>query len=219
VPEISKVNMSEITSYDDLYSRATSSVYTTADIYTAVEAEATDMKREGAPSFYVNESGNTIYFMDNYNSDTSSGALYEIKITDNKLGTPSKIDNNVYSFEKMYGSDNTVYYKDVKDSSGDLYYNNKLVDSDVYTYSAYQIEGTDSIIYYADYNSVKQLGTLKVYNGKEPKKIGDDIHSYSAINENRILYLVDYSVDRAKGDLYLYNGSDKKKEIDTDVTA
>jgi hypothetical protein len=215
---ITKVNISEVVSYDDLYMRATDSLDAATEVYTAINSAAAEVKHSGSTSYYLSHSGNAVYYLDDYDAANSSGDLYEIKITGDKLGSPSKIEDDVYSLQLLYNSDSLLYFKEVKDSSGDMYLDNKLVDSDVYIYTAYEAADTDSILYYVDYNTDKATGTLKLYQGKTSVKIGDDIHSYYAIGEKRVIYLADYNTNRGKGDLYLYNGSDKKKKIDTDVT-
>lgn len=216
--DLTKINLSEVTSYDDLYTRASDSVFTGTEVYTAIGSEVATIKQTDTFSYYLSKSGDAIYYLDNYNDTDYSGDLYEVKITDNKLGTPSKIEDDVYSIQILYNSGSLLYFKDVKDTTGDMYLDKELIDSDVYIYSVYEVADTDSITYYADYNSDKTTGTLKMYQGKKPVKIGDDIHSYFTINEKRVIYLSDYDIDMDKGDVYLYNGSDKRKKIDTDVT-
>lgn len=215
---ITKINLSEVTSYDDLYYSATDNLEATTDVYTASGPAAEAVKQSGGSSYRLSKSGDTVYYLDNFDSVSGSGDLYEIRITDNKPGTPSKIDSDVNSLQILHKNDSLLYFKNVKDYSGDMYIGNKLVDSDVYIYGNYEMVGSDFITYYVNYDGDKMTGTLKVYTGKNSVKIGDDIHSQYAVSEKRIIYMTNYNSDYNKGDIYLYNGTDKKKEIDTDVT-
>jgi hypothetical protein len=74
----------------------------------------------------------------------------------------------------------------------------------------------EKVFYFIDWNDEKNYGTLKVYNGKEAVKIGDDVHSFSVISEDKILYLYDYSFNYYKGELYEWDDGDTRK-IDDDV--
>lgn len=217
--EIAKVNLSEVTSFDSLYSTVSNNLLTQGEVYAAIKATNASVPQENGTSYYVKDNGELLYYLDNYDSMENTYDLYGVKISNGKMDIPTKIDEDVYGFELVNGSDTLVYYKDVKNDAGDLYIDMKLVDSDVYTYSVMGIQGTDMVLYYVDYDSDTESGSLKIYDGKNTKKIGDDIVSYNVIDESNILYLMDYDFYSARGDLYLYNGTDKKKQIDTDVTA
>jgi hypothetical protein len=217
--EIAKVNISEVTSYDEIYNMASNAVFSSMEVYAAAATEKVTVKQDNNTEYYLKDDGDAFYYLYNYDDVNSEGDLYEVRILDGKPQAPEKIDEKVYSVDLLYDANTVVYYKNVKDHAGDLYLNNELFESDVYVDSAYIKEGTDNILYFVDFDYDTQIGTLKMYDGKKKIKIGDDINSYSVVNGNKILYLMDYNTDSAQGDLYLYDGSDKRKEIDTDVTA
>ena len=77
----------------------------------------------------------------------------------------------------------------------------------------------DGVAYAVDYDGNKGRATLKLYNGKENRKIADDVYAYHVFDEKNIAVLVNYSLDSKEGDLKYYRGKDKLLEIDEDVTA
>ena len=110
-----------------------------------------------------------------------------------------------------------IYYlTDVNESEGELYCNEDYVDSDVFVGSLKEVK--DGVAYAVDYDSNKGRATLKLYNGKEDRKIADDVYAYHVFDEKNVVVLVDYSLDRKEGDLKYYKGKDKLAEIDEDVT-
>lgn len=111
---------------------------------------------------------------------------------------------------------NLVYYGalDVEHQSCDLYVDDKKVDSDVHAYSV-RCEENGHMIYYIDRED--ESGTLKLYDGKESKKIADDTRSALYFDDQKIAVLVDFSSKYNRGDLKLYNGKELI-QIDTDVS-
>lgn len=103
---------------------------------------------------------------------------------------------------------------DPEHQSCDLYIGDNKVDSDVHTYSV-RCEENGHIIYYTDRED--DIGTLKLYDGKETKKIADDTRSALYFDDRKIAVLVDFSSKHNRGDLKLYNGKELIK-IDTDVS-
>ena len=61
------------------------------------------------------------------------------------------------------------------------------------------------------------VGTLKVYDGKKPAKIADDVYSFITNGDSNVAYLSDYDVEDSEGEAYLYNGAKEPKLIDRDV--
>lgn len=216
--DIKKVKMSEISSYNDVYYMVSDALNTSTDMYVAIKSTPVLFEAKEGSNFWINDEGNMIYYLDDYSIKDNSWDLYTVKVAGNKLDKPAKFDEEVNNFY-LYDDGRVVYFKDVKNSSGDMYIDKKKVDSDVYSYYVVQIPDSDSYVYYVDYNSSKERGTLKLYNGKKSIKIADDIHDFYAFGEKKIVYLQDYNISREKGDLFLYNGSSKPKAIDQGVTA
>lgn len=76
----------------------------------------------------------------------------------------------------------------------------------------------DCVLYYTDWNSEKEYGTLKMFRNGTKIKIADDVHDFVHTNDDNILYLYDTSINSYTGTLYLYNNG-KPKKIDDDVIA
>ena len=96
--------------------------------------------------------------------------------------------------------------------------NGKKVDDDAYVYAISYSEESKSLLYYVDWNSDKERGTLKKYNGKKTALVKDDVHAYLFTPKGEVLFLYDYSVDSYRGELWILNGS-KTKKLDDDVVA
>ena len=158
------------------------------------------------------------YFLDDV-SDGGDGDLYKATITDGQIGKPELFDSDVNnSWIFLTSKDEIAYYKNVdsSDDKGDLYINGEEIDYDVYLWSFQYLD--DAILYYTDWNSDKQLGTLKMYDNGTKTKIADDVNSFQITNDNDIVYLYDYSTNYYTGTLYLYHKGDATK-IDDDVAA
>ncbi|MGN0400413.1 MAG: zinc ribbon domain-containing protein [Blautia sp.] len=114
--------------------------------------------------------------------------------------------------------DGNVYYiMDRHDDAGELYCNEKEIDSDVFPGSVKFLD--DSILYGVDYDSSNERATLKLYDGKKDKTIADDVYSYKAFDENNVAIIVDYNTKRYNGDLKYYRGKEELIHLDEDVSA
>ncbi|TAH71520.1 MAG: hypothetical protein EWM47_04505 [Anaerolineaceae bacterium] len=202
----------------DLQEKIRASRNLSDDIYLALGEKETTIDCINARNWSINKAG-SIYFLDDYNDEKGYGTLMFAAIKNGSLEKPVKIDDDVMGYQFGNENENIFYFKDIKNSSGDVYMNNKLVASDVYISSLYNYKDTDKLLYYIDYSDKSQSGTLCLYDGKVETKIADDVSYFSPINDKNIAYLMDYRFDREKGDLMLYNGKKKPTPIDTDVTA
>lgn len=174
------------------------------------------------------------YDMTNVIADTNAQCLYmkkandEGEITDlvklsyatNTMGLMEVIDHEV-DYLKTLINGNLYYMKEVDEGlTGDLYCNAKKIDYDVAMYSIKKVEESDVFFYVADVNSSYDLGTLKLYDGAETKKIADDVvgdsNFYQPLGAESIAVLVDYNFEKYRGDLKVYNGKELKT-VDTDV--
>lgn len=215
--EITKVSLSEVEYYDDVYNMAMEALASSKNVYVAMKAETVVLDQKNSSNYYITDSGDKIYYLNNYDSDSGTGDLLVATISASKIGKAEEIDDDVYSYIVTGAKDTLVYYKNVRDSSGDMYKDGKKLDKDVYIYSIQMIGDTDTFVYYTDYSYDSEEGTLKLIKGKDSKEIADDVHAYIAFSEKSIVYLQDYNLQKYEGDAYLYNGSKKSKEIDEDV--
>ena len=147
---------------------------------------------------------------------TRTYTLMSFQIGESSDGSCKIVAENVDSIQML--TEGKIYYlTDVNESAGELYCNGEHVDSDVFVGSLENVK--DGVAYAVDYDGNKGRATLKLYNGKENRKIADDVYAYHVFDEKNIAVLVNYSLDSKEGDLKYYRGKDKLLEIDEDVTA
>lgn len=213
-----KVKLSEITSISDVSDLVDAALYASSEMYTASGAAMSLLEQTDASNYTFSDDGATLYFLDDV-SDGGDGDLYKATITDGQIGKPELFDSDVNnSWIFLTSKDEIAYYKNVdsSDDKGDLCINGEEIDYDVYLWSFQYLD--DAILYYTDWNSDKQLGTLKMYDNGTKTKIADDVNSFQITNDNDIVYLYDYSTNYYTGTLYLYHKGDATK-IDDDVAA
>lgn len=216
--EAGKVKLSEIDSYYDVYEVIGDKAST--EVSLAYKGNASLIPQsEIATGFSINSSGTVAYFLDNV-SDDGHGDLYRVSISNGVVGTPELYDSDVYNGMRFFINDDEFgYFKNFSldstyKATGDLYINKASVDYDVLAYNIDYYSGL--VYYYTDWNSEKEYGTLKVYNGKDSVKISDDVHSYTYTPDGRVLYLYDYSTKYYKGTLNIWSNG-KTEKLDDDV--
>lgn len=181
----------------------------------AVKGKVCDFKQKQVEELIITEDGKNIYFLDNVSKKSEEGTLYQIKVSNNKIGKPKKYDTDVCDFSVQEGV--VICYKDADEDGATLYVNKKKVASDVDLYSAEYNKETKDVLFMADYKSEKQEGTLMVYNGKKAKEVSDDVHEFTVIPNGKVLYLADYNSEKSEGELFIWNGN-KAKLVDDDVS-
>lgn len=227
--EIEKVNIDDIDYAEQIEYMVRDAFEEDKEYYAAVKSTASKLdigENEYLDSYITfDESDEYLYYLvmarkdDDDTSDTTvedSGNLMRVDVSKDAPGTPAVYDNEVADYV-VYADENVVYYKNVKDSQGDLYVNTEKVDSDVYTGRFYYDVNNDNMTYFVDYNAEKEKGTLKQYDGDESVEVASDVHRYVVTPDGQILFLADYNLDRSKGDLYLYDGG-KPEKVDEDVS-
>ena len=216
---VEKVNLSELSSLSEIRNRVNAATSSSSDLYVALKEKEELLDTSSPDSFRLNPSGKKLYFLDDYSSEDDCGTLMEVDVSGSKLGSPNKVDDDVSSIRFRSGSDSLLYFKDVKNGSGDLYENGKSLATDVYVSSLTSLKDSKALVYLVDYSDSSRTGTLTIHTGKA-KKIADDVaRNFVVESEKSIAYLTDWSKDKNRGDAYLYNGSSKAVKIDTDVTA
>lgn len=217
--DLTKVKLSAVQSTGDVETLIEESKASSSEMYAATKQTETIIKQSKATTFRVNHSGTAFYFLDDYSEDKYYGTLMEVKLESDKLAAPSKIDEDVNNYRFENQSDSLLYFKDVKNESGDMYRDGETIAKDVNIYSIYSFQDSSNLLYFTDYSSSNYNGTLEYLKDGKTKKIADDVNSFVAENESNIAYLVDYNSNTKKGDAILYSSSDKPVIIDYDVTA
>lgn len=217
---LEKVKLSEVESIYDIEEMVEAALFSSSERYIAVKTTATVVEQEKeARNFRINSSGTVVYYIDDIPDEKSYGELYRISITNGTVGKAEVYDSDVYTgYCYFAGDDKFIYYKDYKDSKGELYVNKVKIDYDVSVYSTVVYSDSDKVIYFTDWNDEKDYGTLKIYQGGESVKVADDVHNFSTMSDGRILYLYDYSLNYYKGELHVWENGETRK-IDDDVVA
>lgn len=185
----------------------------------AVESTPNTMTLTDVEDLELTTDGKAVYVLSDVDDDDYTGTLYQVEISGKKLKAAKKIDEDVSGTgNAVVGSSHYVYFKDVKNGKGELYLDGKKVDDDVRTSGIRYHVDTKKLIYYTDWNSDKEMGTLKQYKGSKASVVKDDVHESTFTPDGEILFLYDYSTSKGKGELYIANGS-KLVKIDDDVTS
>lgn len=146
-------------------------------------------------------------------------SLYSFSVDNNSDGKCKLISEDVAYYQELIKDGDVYYLKDTdSDGNGDLYCNDKNIDSDVKSGTLYKVPDSENILYAVDYNKSNGSATLKMYDGKKDKIIADDVYSYLPIDEKHIALLIDYSMKSYRGDLQYYLGKEELKSIDEDVS-
>ncbi|WMT40842.1 hypothetical protein RE628_27755 [Paenibacillus sp. D2_2] len=174
---------------------------------------------EGYYGFQFSLDGKKLYYMEG-DLSKSSGTLVVSDALDGKLGNRKVIDENVDQYRILDGV--IWYYKDVKDGKGELatYSDGKKTkiafDVQIGNTAIYPEDNT--VLYIADYNTKRHMGSLYSKHGQgESVKINDDVSFYNYDKGNHLFYITDYSVSKKSGDLWEYRGKNEKKLIDNSV--
>lgn len=114
-------------------------------------------------------------------------------------------------------TDDGVYYTaDLDDNgAGDLYFNDKKIDSDVDADSCRKLE-KGGVMYLTDPG--EGGGTLYQYTKKDPEKIAADVVDYVEQDNGSIALLTDYNFSKYRGDLKVYYKG-KLNAVDSDVAS
>lgn len=219
--ERKKVKLSKIESIYDVYDELGYDYLSTSSgkIAIAIGDKVSDIEGENIKTATISREGNHLYFVTNIKKNKNYGDLYEVKVKNGKLEKAKLYDEDVcYEMIGVSGDSQVLYFKDYKNSEGTLYINKKEVDEDVYSYGMLGNYSSKEIFYYMDYNSDKDKGSLRVYNGKKAKTIAEDVNDFEVFDDGSVMYLYDYSINKNKGDLNYYKNG-KNKQVDEDVTA
>lgn len=170
----------------------------------------------------ISPDAKTVYVHTEYDDEGENPdyttTLNKLTVSGSKIKKTEKVDEDVCVGYSYFRDGVYVYFKDVKDYKGELYMNGKKVDDDAYVYAISYSKESKSLLYFVDWNSDKERGTLKKYNGKKATLVKDDVHDYLFTPKGEVLFLYDYSVDNYRGELWILNGS-KTAKLDDDVVA
>ena len=211
------------TSAYDIEEKIYPAITDSVKVYLQVDEKMTELDlkaNEYNMSSVIADTNAKCLYMKKANDEGEITDLVKLSYAPNKMGSMEVIDHEVDYLEILVNG-NLYYMKDVDEGfRGDLYCNAKKIDYDVARYSIKKVEESDVFFYVADVNSSERVGTLKLYNGAETKKVADDVVGdssfYEPLGAESIAVLVDYNFEKYRGDLKVYNGKELKT-VDTDV--
>lgn len=224
--EIPKVKLSDIERASEVSKMIEEALYSVSDVYVTVGSNAVRVGESGTKRFAIPEDGSCVYYLDELD-EQNVGDLYRMTI-DTELstaGTPELYDTEVcgnFGLWFLNGESRIVYAKGMSGTRrvGDLYIAGQLLDYDV-ALDHFAIRD-DMLVYFTDWNSIKEFGTLQIKKiGEENSTmIGEEIHDFTFSHENDILYLDDYSTKYCAGVLHFYDVEKAESgRITYDVTA
>ncbi len=189
----------------------------------AYKDKSFDFENEINTLLGYSEKSSTLYYTvksEDGDNDYTSCAVYKISISEAELGKAEIFAQDVYGDSlaiHMFNGE-LVYYKNVDDREGDLYVGDKMLDSNVLLSNISSTCSEDTIAYFVDWRSGKDLGTLKCYANNKVTEIAQDTHSVDFTSAGEMLYITDYSYNHGSGTLYAYNNG-RPQKIDEDVEA
>ena len=218
--EVKKIKLAELEYPSEINEMVQAALYSSTEYTLAIGGKATAFEQPEVQYFTLNQAGTEIYYLDELDSEGASGELYKITIADGAAQKAESLDSDVSTIGMHFiDSAGLVYFKDVKDYTGEMYLDQTKIDYDVKIGSETFDKDQNVIVYFSDWDSEKQLGTLKRYANDESTKISDDVHAFHLQANADVLFLYDYSLTYSTGELRLYNGKKDNPKIDDDVTA
>lgn len=216
--EFEKVNLSQIESVYDVESIVEMALFSDCERYITVKGSATVVEQEKeATSFKINDSGTSVYYIDDIPDRADYGELYHISISKGVVGNAEVYESDVYTGYCDFVTDTEFqYFKDYRNGKCELYINKNRIDYDVETSNVEVCFELGKVFYFTDWSDNKDCGILMAYNGKESVKIADDVHSFVVMPNGCVLYLYDYSTNYNRGELYRWSNGVTCK-LDDDV--
>ena len=213
---IEKKRLSELTDIKEVNALVNGMDRSSMKFYAAIGAVPSEIKQVQGEYFRFDTGLNYLYYMDHYDPVEDSRELYQVPITDSRLGTPRLYDKSVSFYQILKGKASVLYFKNAEDTYGDLYLDRNRIDTDVQFRLLIPSEAGNGFYYIKDYNGNTSSGTLMYYNGRETKEISEDIYDYYVLNDQNVLYLKNYDPEECAGELFLYHG--KETGIEEEVS-
>ncbi len=209
----------EFQSYDyyDEFEKMIKGLYQSdASAYYIIGNKAEKIEVSAFDDFEVDSEKKVIWCYDETSEDSKTGTLYKIDI---KNGIPQKVvefDTDVDTDSISLYDSGLFYSKNKKDEQYDLYLEKNLIEYDV---GEFIVLDDGRVLYYTDFDSDENMGTLNCYSKGKKEKIADDAsYSYRVISnsndsEGNIIYFKDYD---ETGDLFIFKNG-KSNNIAYDV--
>lgn len=209
------IKLSEVDSIYDVQEAVSDGLEEAEQFVLAVGATATELQTRQTTGFTLTADGKTLYYVDNLKQGELCGELYKMSISGTVPGEPELYDSDVYAYDFYDFGGKPLYYKNFSDNKCDMYLDKEIIDYDV-SYRNMTVDAENGkILYLCDWSYDDPVGTLKLFDGKAPEKIADDVYTYTLMPNGNVLYLYNYDTVYKKGELHLYkNGESEKLEDD-----
>lgn len=184
--------------------------------YVAQGTAATLLELEDIYRITVNDKADTLWISAEYDKDAREAILYEVILSGNSIKSVDEIDDEVYYGNIWTDGVNYAYWKNVKDSEGELCYNGKEIADDARVYYLTMDKDTGKAFLAMDYSSKRHDYTLACWNGKKLVTVDEEVYDHRIYDDNTVVYLKDYSTSKYEGDLYIWDGKEPE-QVDEDV--
>lgn len=215
---LEKEEYKELSYFDEFSKTILGAMESEETVYLSIDGKSVQIEGDMlGNTFDINKSLNTLYYIDDYDSEKDVGNLMVANIEEGAIVNAEVYDSEI-SGDILFalGEDSVIYTKDKKDNKYDLCFNKQLVDYDIAEY--YFNPDTNEILYFTEYDEEKAIGTLHVFKDGEKKKIAEEVLTdVEYLANGDIFYFVDYSSKSHKGDLYMYS-DDESVKLDYDVS-
>lgn len=215
---LSKSEYQNLSYFDEFKKIILGTLETDATKYIVVDGKQIEIETDSiSRCFTINDSANTVYYIDKFDAEKNIGELRVAKIKDGAVVSTEVYDTEVSSngVVSFINDTDIIYTKNNKDGKYDLYLNKELVEYDIGDHSI-QNNGRE-ILYYTEYDDDKYIGTLSIYTDGKKTKIAEEVYSADVLENGDVLYITNYSEKNEKGDLYIY-ADETSTRIDYDVS-
>ncbi len=177
----------------------------------------------------IQQDGKALYYVATPEALADAGDLYHVAIDGSFVSESKLCASGVSVYGKYYMGDTFVYFKNVDYNVADMYIDEKIIDSKVYTWAFSwidQLTAPNTFLYLKNtrdyYNSKVEsyytMDTLMLYQEGVTTEISDNVTDYILI-EDEIIYLSVDDPDSDQGTLHLYRMNGEDLVIDTGVNA
>ena len=215
---IGKIKMSKISSMEDIDYFIRNKVTEYQEYYICLGSTILKKIGKGIYSdFIFDENEKGLYYRISSQNSFFKGDLYYSSIKGNSIAEGKRRAENVYSYFPK--TESLIYIKNLIEErlTGDMYVDDKIVDSDVSAFPLIQSQlGDKTFLYVKNISNGEGPYTLKIYQNGSTEKIANNVSSYKQIDSKTIVYTSE-DLSMKKRNLYLYDGSNNRILIDTEV--
>jgi hypothetical protein len=221
--DIGKIKISECSNIGDVYERIVNPAAHKQEYYLCNGLKMIEkLGADNLTNFTFNTMSNRLYYYEYDGKDNNKGNLFCVTLDGDLVSKAEKVVENTSPIFRVTKDNDLIIFKNVTEtnenqSTGDLYLNNKKIDSnvDVITVTD-QLRFSNAFPYYKDGKNGNYF-TLMFYDNGKTSKIADKVRSYYRYEDNKIAYITTDDHYGPNGSLYLYDGLGRSLHIDSAV--